>query len=340
MQNILLVVAKKPSPGQTKTRLCPPLDSEQAAELYKCFLWDTLAIMRSVPDVKSKIVYLPQDAHDYFRGLSPDMELIPQRGDSLGERLDNLLTDELVGGADKAVVINSDSPTLPKAYLSQAFDELAIADVVFGPSSDGGYYLVGIKEPQPHLLRNVKMSTPNVLQDTLELARNIGADLVVARSRFVTAMPDLIIQNIRTWDHEAIAKDCNQPISQLANEGLIAFNNGDYFEAHEHLEDAWNDDASASRDVYKAILQVAVAYLQIERQNYRGAVKMFIRARQWLQPLPNICRGIDIDRLRKDADEIYSMISELGPDRMDHFDFERLQPVSYLKSSFTESNNS
>ena len=177
MQNILLVVAKKPSPGQTKTRLCPPLDNEQAAELYKCFLWDTLAIMRSVPDVKSKIVYLPQDAHEYFRGLAPDMELIPQRGDSLGERLDNLLTDELVGGADKAVVINSDSPTLPKAYLSQAFDELAIADVVFGPSSDGGYYLVGIKEPQPHLLRNVKMSTPNVLQDTLELARNTNVSI-------------------------------------------------------------------------------------------------------------------------------------------------------------------
>jgi rSAM/selenodomain-associated transferase 1 len=133
--------------------------------------------MRSVPDVKSKIVYLPQDAHDYFRGLAPDMELIPQRGDSLGERLDNLLTDELVGGADKAVVINSDSPTLPKAYLSQAFDELAIADVVFGPSSDGGYYLVGLKKPQSHLLRNVKMSTPNVLQDTLELARNTNVSI-------------------------------------------------------------------------------------------------------------------------------------------------------------------
>jgi predicted metal-dependent hydrolase len=175
--------------------------------------------------------------------------------------------------------------------------------------------------------------------ETLEVARNIGADLVVARSRFVTVMPDLIVQNIRTWNHQAIAEDCNQPISQMASKGLIAFNNGDYFEAHEHLEDAWNDDVSASRDVYKAILQVAVAYLQIERRNYRGAMKMFIRARQWLHPLPNICRGIDIDRLRKDADEIYSMISELGPDRMDLFDFERLQPVSYTKKSFTESNN-
>jgi rSAM/selenodomain-associated transferase 1 len=171
MQNVLLVVAKKPAPGKTKTRLCPPLNSEQAAELYECFLRDTLAIMRGVPDVLLKIVYLPQNAHNYFRNLAPDMDLVQQRGDSLGERLDNLLTDVLLHGADKAVVINSDSPTLPATYLVQAFEQLSAADVVLGPASDGGYYLIGMKEPQSHLLRKVQMSTPNVLLDTLELAR-------------------------------------------------------------------------------------------------------------------------------------------------------------------------
>jgi rSAM/selenodomain-associated transferase 1 len=171
MQNVLLVVAKKPAPGQTKTRLCPPLNSEQAAELYECFLCDTLALMRNIPDVKPKIVYLPQNADNYFRNLAPDMDLLQQRGDSLGERLDNLLTDVLLDGADKAVVINSDSPTLPAEYLVQAFEQLSAADVVLGPAFDGGYYLIGMKEPQPHLLRKVQMSTPNVLQDTLELAR-------------------------------------------------------------------------------------------------------------------------------------------------------------------------
>jgi rSAM/selenodomain-associated transferase 1 len=174
MQNVLLVVAKQPAPGQTKTRLCPPLNSTQAAELYECFLYDTLKIMRSVPEVIQKIVYLPREAQDYFRHLAPDMGLIQQRGESLGERLDNLLQDVLQQGADKAVVINSDSPTLPPEYLIQAFEQLSAADVVLGPAQDGGYYLIGMKEPHPGLLRNVQMSTQNVLQDTLDLARRTG----------------------------------------------------------------------------------------------------------------------------------------------------------------------
>jgi rSAM/selenodomain-associated transferase 1 len=174
MQNVLLAVAKQPAPGQTKTRLSPPLNSTQAAELYECFLYDTLEIMRAVPEVIPKIVYLPKDAQDYFRVLAPDMGLIQQRGASLGERLDNLLQDVLLQGADKAVVINSDIPTLPPDYLVRAFEQLSEADVVLGPAQDGGYYLIGMKEPHPGLLRNVKMSTQNVLRDTLNLARRSG----------------------------------------------------------------------------------------------------------------------------------------------------------------------
>jgi len=173
----LLVVAKQPAPGQTKTRLCPPLTHAQAAELYDCFLRDTLSIMRHVPDVHHVIGYLPEDAQGYFRQLAPDMELSPQRGTSLGERLDHLLTEALLGGSQRAVIMDSDSPTLPAAYLRQAFDDLADADVVLGPTRDGGYYLIGVKQPQPHLLREVQMSTPRVLADTLALADANGLNV-------------------------------------------------------------------------------------------------------------------------------------------------------------------
>ena len=71
----LLVVAKRPAAGQTKTRLCPPLSGESAAALYECFLQDTLEIMRAVPDVQRTVVYLPEDAADYFGRLAPDMAL-------------------------------------------------------------------------------------------------------------------------------------------------------------------------------------------------------------------------------------------------------------------------
>jgi rSAM/selenodomain-associated transferase 1 len=174
MPDTLLVVAKQPAPGQTKTRLCPPLTHDQAAELYDCFLRDTLSIMRAVSDVRCVIGYLPEDAQGYFHQLAPDMEISPQRGASLGERLDHLLTEALLGGSRRAVIMNSDSPTLPAAYLQQAFDYLAEADVVLGPTHDGGYYLIGVKQPQPRLLREVQMSTPRVLADTLELAEASG----------------------------------------------------------------------------------------------------------------------------------------------------------------------
>lgn len=173
-RNTLLVVAKQPLPGQTKTRLCPPLSPVQAADLYECFLRDTLQVMRQVHDVESVIAFLPEGAQDYFRGLAPDMKLTCQVGASLGERLDHLLTEALLSGSPQAVVMDSDSPTLPAEYISQAFDQLTEADVVIGPTRDGGYYLIGMKQPQPHLLRKVQMSTPRVLADTLALAESTG----------------------------------------------------------------------------------------------------------------------------------------------------------------------
>jgi|SRR5215207_9616150 len=172
--NTLLVVAKQPTPGQTKTRLCPPLSYVQAADLYECFLRDTLDIMRQVGSVQCKIGFLPEDAQGYFQQLAPDMELACQRGASLGERLDYLLTEALANGARRVVVMDSDSPTLPPAYISQAFDQLTDVDVVLGPTRDGGYYLIGMKQPQSHLLRQVQMSTPHVLADTQALAEATG----------------------------------------------------------------------------------------------------------------------------------------------------------------------
>jgi rSAM/selenodomain-associated transferase 1 len=170
MKRALLVVCKKPAPGQTKTRLAPPLSPEHAAELYECFLRDSLEVARAVPGVTRILVYLPQDQGDYFDRLAPDFERIPQEGATLGERLDHALTRCLSGGFDQAVIMDSDSPTLPSSYVSRAFDELGNVDVVVGPCEDGGYYLIGMTRPQPHLLREVAMSTPNVTRNTLALA--------------------------------------------------------------------------------------------------------------------------------------------------------------------------
>jgi rSAM/selenodomain-associated transferase 1 len=167
----LLVIAKRPLSGQAKTRLCPPCSPDQAAALYECFLRDTLDVVRAVPAVARLVLYLPHDADGYFRALAPDFGLLGQVGESLGERLDNALADRLRHGFRQVVIVDSDSPTLPPAYLERAFALLEQADVVLGPTDDGGYYLIGSTRPQPRLLREVQMSTPDVLRDTLRLAQ-------------------------------------------------------------------------------------------------------------------------------------------------------------------------
>ncbi len=169
--NALLTVAKRPAPGRTKTRLTPPLTPQQAAGLYECFLCDTLDLVRRVPDVRPAIAYLPAEERAYFESLAPDFDLLLQEGQDLGERLDNALTRTLNAGYQRVAIMNSDGPTLPLACLNGAFEKLANgADVVVGPADDGGYYLIGLRRPAPRLLRAVRMSTPDVLADTLTIA--------------------------------------------------------------------------------------------------------------------------------------------------------------------------
>ena len=175
--NALIVVAKRPAPGKTKTRLSPPLTPELASALYESFLFDTLDQMRQVADSHHVIAYL--DECEYFQRLAPDFDLIPQEGRDLGERLDNALTFYLSRGYERVVIMDSDSPTLPASYLSQAFNVLSDgADVVLGPCDDGGYYLIGFKRPAPRLLREVHMSTPTVAAETIALAKDEGLNLI------------------------------------------------------------------------------------------------------------------------------------------------------------------
>jgi rSAM/selenodomain-associated transferase 1 len=171
----LLVVAKRPASGRTKTRLTPPLSPERAAALYECFLRDTLDLIRRIPDVQPVVAYLPAGAEGYFADLAPDFERVLQQGADLGPRLDNALTAYLRRGYQRVVIMNSDGPTLPPSHLEAAFAALAgETDVVLGPCDDGGYYLIGVKRPVPRLLRRVQMSTPNVTADTLALADEEG----------------------------------------------------------------------------------------------------------------------------------------------------------------------
>jgi rSAM/selenodomain-associated transferase 1 len=175
MDNALVVVAKKPIPGQTKTRLCPPFSPESAAEFYRCLMLDTLALMSRLETADRIIAFTPESARPYFESLAPNgFCLVPQQGNDLGERLANALRHHFDLGYRRVVIMNSDGPTLPLACLESAFSGLESADVTLGPGHDGGYYLIGMKRQYPALFRGITWSSEKVIPQTLEICRREG----------------------------------------------------------------------------------------------------------------------------------------------------------------------
>jgi rSAM/selenodomain-associated transferase 1 len=178
MDNALIVVAKEPVPGQTKTRLCPPFTLEGAAELYRCLLLDTLALMQQLKTADHTVAYTPTSARGYFAHLLPNgFRLVPQEGADLGMRLANTLGHHFDLGYRRVVIMNSDGPTLPMTYLEAAFSGLERADVVLGIGHDGGYYLIGMKRLYPELFQGIEWSTERVIPQTLAICRRL--ELVV-----------------------------------------------------------------------------------------------------------------------------------------------------------------
>ncbi len=111
--------------------------------------------------------------------------------------------------------------------------------------------------------------------------------------------------------------------------GLRLFNTGAYFEAHEALESAWRAESGPVRELYRGILQVGVAYYKIQQGNYSGACKLFARAQGWLSPFADVCRGIQVERLRQDAAAAERELLRLGPQNTAFFPTALFRPVIY-----------
>ena len=165
--------------------------------------------------------------------------------------------------------------------------------------------------------------------DLLRKSEQIGASISITQEDLNSNLPALITKYVLEFGEIDYSYPCSQQLSANAIIGLEAFNDGRYYDAHEYLEYAWMDDDTKGRDLYRALLQIAVAYFQVTRGNYRGAVKMFWRVRQWIEPLTETCRGVDIHKLREDSSSVYKEIIRLGPQRIHEFDSNSLKPIEY-----------
>ena len=174
----LIVFVKNPEPGTVKTRLQTRYSPEQAAEIYRAFILDTLANARTVPAQTYRVAYAPSTAKAEIQRLcGPPWQLTPQAETDLGDRMYTALDQSLQAGATRAVIVGTDIPSLPAQHIRQAFDLLSDKDVVLGPSTDGGYYLVGLSRPIRSIFQNIEWSTDRVFIQTLERIYSAGLPL-------------------------------------------------------------------------------------------------------------------------------------------------------------------
>jgi rSAM/selenodomain-associated transferase 1 len=169
--------------GRSKTRLCPPLRPDECAGLSACFIRDlasTIHALGAIEDVTGYAVYTPVGSEDALRALLPEsFRLLAQSEGDLGARLHNGIGDLLATGHAGAILVNSDSPTLPLAILREAVQEVRRGDAaVLSPALDGGYTLVGLSRPHARIFESIPWSTPQVYRLTLERAAEIALPVI------------------------------------------------------------------------------------------------------------------------------------------------------------------
>ncbi|MBQ1089705.1 DUF2064 domain-containing protein [Streptomyces sp. B93] len=146
----LLVIAKEPRPGRVKTRLTPPFTPREAAGLAEAALVDTLHAVAATP-ASRRVLVLDGTPGPW---LPPGFEVVPQSAGGLDERL----AEAFAGCAGPALLIGMDTPQVTPGLLTVDFDG---CDAWFGPADDGGFWALGLADPDPALLRGVPMSTPS-----------------------------------------------------------------------------------------------------------------------------------------------------------------------------------
>jgi rSAM/selenodomain-associated transferase 1 len=177
------IFCKTPIAGLSKTRLAPPLRAEECAALSACFIRDlgaTVGALTRDGDVSGYAVYTPAGSERALRALlPPDFGLILQGEGNLGARLLKGTADLLAAGHAGAILINSDSPTLPLSILRAAADAVRRDDaVVLGPALDGGYTLIGLSRGHAGIFADIPWSTPQVYERTIERAREMRLPVI------------------------------------------------------------------------------------------------------------------------------------------------------------------
>jgi rSAM/selenodomain-associated transferase 1 len=164
--NALIIFVKNLIEGHVKTRLAATLGNDGAMDIYRQLLKNTENSILTFE--KDKIVFYSDFIEEEIWGNNLFQNKI-QEGNDLGERMKNAFNSSFTAGYEKIIIIGTDCPGINKSILENAFMALNNLDIVIGPATDGGYYLLGMKKECPFLFQNIEWSTDKVLQQTIDL---------------------------------------------------------------------------------------------------------------------------------------------------------------------------
>ena len=173
MKKAIICFTRVPRAGATKTRLMGLLSGEQCAGLHWAFLKDLARVYERL-DADLFVCHTPDPDWEALKPVFPGAAFFPQEGDGLGARMDHALNRVLGLGYDAVVLTGADLPAMTLSHLESGFAALTRGDVTLGPTSDGGYYLVGVKEPAPWLFENQTYGGGSVFDCTVAAAVNAG----------------------------------------------------------------------------------------------------------------------------------------------------------------------
>jgi rSAM/selenodomain-associated transferase 1 len=189
VNDTVVLFARAPSaPG--KTRLTVHLSDDRARGLREALLLDTAECLRRA-GVHLIVAFAPEKAREEIERLVVDAPLMLQHGRDLGERMRNAMQDAFEDGADFVALIGSDVPTLPSEHVVDAFTMLrSDADLVLGPTEDGGFYLIAARRGVPLVFDNVEWGSETVMRAVTEAAVNAGLTVGFARPWYDVDLPE------------------------------------------------------------------------------------------------------------------------------------------------------
>ncbi|WP_310426341.1 TIGR04282 family arsenosugar biosynthesis glycosyltransferase, partial [Chamaesiphon sp. VAR_48_metabat_135_sub] len=175
-ETTLIIFTRYPTPGAVKTRLIPAVGAAGAAMLHRQMTENTLCQARKL-NRRIEIHFDGSDSQQMADWLGTDLVYQSQGAGDLGVRMDRSISSACQEGDKQVILIGTDCPELTTEILAQAFELLLDRDLVLGAALDGGYYLIGIRHPQPALFVDIDWGTDRVLQQTIDIAQQLNLSI-------------------------------------------------------------------------------------------------------------------------------------------------------------------